>query len=132
MSTVRLKHVDRFTDRHGRARYYFRRGKGKRIALAGRPGGDEFILAYQAALAGDELVKPKLLRGAPGTVDRLVQDYFASADYLRLGERTRYVYRLVIDRLVRDEQIGHRLVAQMTRQHVQQIVGKRAATRRGQ
>jgi len=33
MSLVHLRHVDRFTDRHGRVRYYFRRGRGKRIAL---------------------------------------------------------------------------------------------------
>ena len=115
MSIVRLKHVDRFTDRHGRARYYFRRGKGKRMPLPSRPGTEEFMLAYQAALAGDDVARPKLQRGAAGTFDRLVQDYFASPDYMRLGDRTRHVYRLVIDRLLRDEKIGHRLVAQMSR-----------------
>src|SRR5208282_1890348 len=37
-------------------------------------------------------------------------------------------YRRVIERLLRDEKIGHRLVSQMTRQHVQTIMAKRAAT----
>jgi len=128
MSFVRLRHVDRFTDRHGRVRYYFRRGRGKRIALPGRPGGDEFMRAYQAALEGDELPTALKMRGALGTFDRLVQDYYGSPGYLRMATSTRRSYQLVIDRLLRDEKIGHRLVAQMTRQHIQQIVGRRAAT----
>jgi integrase len=60
--------------------------------------------------------------------DHLVRDYFASADYHRLGASTQKAYRSVIERLVRNENIGHRLVRQMTRQHVQKIVGKRATT----
>jgi integrase len=128
MSVVHLKHVDRFLDRHGRLRHYFRRGKGPRKLLPGRAGSDEFMAAYQAALSGEDLPRTPRLRGAPGTFDRLVQDYFASADYLALAPRTQHVYRLVIERLLRDEKIGHRLVAQMTRQHVQQIIGRRAAT----
>jgi len=128
MSVVKLKYVDRFKDRHGRTRHYFRRGKGVRIMLPGQPGAEAFMLAYQAALAGEEVCKPVAQRGDPGTFERLVQDYYASADYLGLKATTQHVYRLMIDRLVRDEKIGHRLVAQMTRQHVQQIVGRRAAT----
>jgi hypothetical protein len=130
MSTVRLKHIDRFTDRHGRVRYYFRRGKGKRKVLPGRPGTEEFMLSYQAALAGDEITHVKKKRGQVGTFDRLVQDYFASPGYLRMAETTRYAYRLVIERLLRDEKIRHRAASQMSRQHVQQIVGRRSATPR--
>jgi integrase len=128
MTTVRLKHLDTFKDRHGRMRYYFRRGKGKRFKLPGRPGMDEFMRAYQAALEGNEPAAAPKVRGAPGTFDRLVQDYFNSTDYQALASRTRHVYRLVIDRLLRDEKIGHRLVSQMTRQHAQQIVARRAET----
>jgi integrase len=127
MSIVRLRHVDRFIDRHGRVRHYFRRGKGNRVKLPGRPGGEEFMRAYQAALDGEEPPATPGVRGAPGTFDRLAHDYCVSTDYLRLGKRTQHVYRLVIERLLRDENIGHRLVKQMTRQHVQQIIGRRAA-----
>jgi integrase len=45
-----------------------------------------------------------------------------------LGTSTQKAYRGVIERLVRDENIGHRLVAQMSRQNVQRIAAKRAAT----
>ena len=56
-----------------------------------------------------------------------MQDYYGSANHLRMSPSTQRNYQLVIDRLVRDEIIAHRLVAQMTRQHVQQIIGRRAA-----
>jgi enterobacteria phage integrase len=128
MTLVKLKYVDRFRDRHGQWRYYFRRGKGARIVLPESPGTPEFMLAYQSALELPENKAEVLTRGAPGTFDRLVQDYYSSPDYLRLAEHTRHVYRLVIERLLRDEQIGHRLVKQMSRGHVARIVGKRAAT----
>lgn len=128
MTFIKLKYVDRFKDRQGQWRYYFRRGKGPRIALPGKAGTPEFMAAYQGALELPESKAEPGLRGAPGTFDRLVQDYFASADYLRLSDNTRHVYRLVIERLLRDENIGHRLVKQMTRRHVVQMVGKRAAT----
>ena len=128
MTVVKLKYVDRFRDRQGQWRYYFRRGKGSRITLPGRPGTLDFMAAYQSALEASESKEEPRVRGAPGTFDRLVQEYFVSADYLRLAARTRHVYRLVIERLLRDEKIGHRLVKQMTRQHVAQMIGKRAAT----
>jgi hypothetical protein len=46
----------------------------------------------------------------------------------RFPAHTQHVYRLVIERLLRDENIGHRLVNQMTRKHIVQMIGKRAAT----
>jgi integrase len=128
MSVVKLKHVDRFTDRHGKSRHYFRRGQGARVKLPGPPGSEEFMLAYQAALAGQEPGQILRPHGAPGTFERLVKDYFASLDYQRLGPPTQRAYRGVIERLMLDEDIGHRLVREMTRHHVQRIVAKRAGT----
>src|SRR5688572_25837 len=107
MSVVKLKHLDRFRDRHGRVRYYFRRGRGARVALPGQPGSDGFMFAYQAALTGEEVAKPVEHRGAPGTFDRLVEDYFESPDHKRLKPQTQRTYRGVIERLVREENIGH-------------------------
>jgi integrase len=128
VTTVKLKYVDGFKDRHGRWRFYFRKGKGLRVPLPGKPGTAPFMVAYQKALEDTPLKKEERTRGQPGTFDRLVQDYFASADFLRLAESSRRAYRHVIERLIREENIGHRLVSQMTRQHVQNMVAKRAAT----
>lgn len=128
MSLIRIRHVDRFVDRHGKLRHYYRPPGGKRIALPGKPGSPEFMAAYQAAVSGVAPKAPPKARGAAGTFDRLVQDYYASPDYLRLANSTKTSYRHVIDRLLRDEKIGHRLVAEMTREHVKRIVAKRVAT----
>ena len=128
MSVVTLKHIDRFRDRHGRLRHYFRIGKGPRHLLPGKPGSQEFMQAYQAALAGEEMPRGPRMRGATGTFDRLVQDYYESADYKRLAKDTQRTYQRIIDTLLREANIAHRLVAQMTRQHVHLIVGRRAAT----
>src|SRR4051812_25763813 len=99
MTTIRLRYVDRFVDRHGHVRHYFRRPGGRRIALPGMPGSDDFMAAYKAALAGENVRVAELkVRGEPGTFSRLAAQYFVSPDFLRLRTRTQYVYRLVIDR----------------------------------
>ena len=98
MTRFKLKHVDCFTDRNGHARFYFRRGKGPRIALPGLPGSSEFMAAYQAALDG-HVSAPRTTRqrGAPGTFDNLVQLYYGSSEYATLAQSTRAVYRSIID-----------------------------------
>jgi len=45
----RFRHVDRFIDRHGKPRCYFRAGRGPRIRLPGEPGSAEFLAAYATA-----------------------------------------------------------------------------------
>lgn len=126
MSRIRLKYVDHFKDRHGVVRYYFRRPGGKRTALPGLPGSAEFMAAYKAA----EAVRPgeaaTPMRGAPGTFDRLVADYYRSTGYLQLKAPTKRAYQLAIDRLVRLETLGPRMVADLTRSIVRQIMAKRA------
>jgi integrase len=127
MTTIRLRYVDRFVDRHGHARHYFRRPGCKRIPLPGVPGSAEFMAAYNAALAGEDApaMRPKS-RGEPDTFNRLAAQYFASPDFFRLRPRTQHVYRLVIDRFLADH--GHRKVAEMRREDVKKIMGLKSAT----
>ena len=127
MTRIRLRYINHFVDRFGRDRYYFRRGR-RRIPLPGLPGSIEFMNAYQSALVA-EPAKPKvILRGSPGTFDRLVQDYLSSSDYARLAPSTQRAYRFVIERLLLEDGIGHRLVRQMTREHISRMVAKRASS----
>jgi hypothetical protein len=51
-----------------------------------------------------------------------VQDYFTSPEYLRLAQSSQETYRSVIERLLRDENIGHRLVREMSREHVRRMI----------
>jgi integrase len=128
MARIRLKYVDSYVDCTGKQRHYFRRGRhALRIALPGRPGSPEFMEAYQAALVG-EMSTPKRWRGEPGTFDRLVQEYLESTNFAQLSKSSQRPYKLVIERWVREEGIGHRLVRQMTRQHVDKMLAKRHAT----
>jgi integrase len=129
VTTVKLRHVDHFVCRHGHSRYYFRRGKGERVTLPGKPGTPEFMAAYQQALQGGKAPKSEKRPSVPaGTFNALVRDYYQSTNYLALTCGTRRNYRRVIDRLLCEEKIGHRQVAQMTRKHVQQILARRSAT----
>jgi integrase len=126
MTTIRLRYVDRFVDRHGHVRHYFRRPGCKRIPLPGSSGSPEFMTAYNAALAENSPVSTPTARGQPGTFNRLAAQYFASPDFFRLRPRTRHVYRQVIDRFLVEH--GHRKVAEMRRDDVKKIVGLKSAT----
>ena len=125
MSRIRLPYVDHFKDRHGTVRYYFRRGKGSRVPLPGLPGSTPFMEAYQAALEAAPKVERAKQRGADGTFDRLVANYFESTGYLTLKAPTKRAYRLAIERLVELEDIGHRPVSGLQRPMVERIMAKR-------
>jgi len=53
VTLIKLKFIDRFIDRHGRERFYFRRDRGPRTPLPGRPGSPEFMAAYERAAVGE-------------------------------------------------------------------------------
>ena len=120
---IRLKYVHAFRDRFGRMRYYFRR-HGIRTGLPGLPGSTEFMEVYAAALASAPKDATLRLKAAPGTFDALAVRYFGSAQYLSLSTTSRANYRRVIGGFLKEH--GHRLVRQMTREHVDIIVGKMA------
>ena len=128
MSTIRIRHVDRFVDRHGKARFYYRPPGGKRTPLPGAFASAEFLAGYQKALAGDTPEKRRNAQAATGTIGHLIADYFASPEFLRMSKGTQRAYRHVIDRWVRDDNVGHRPVANMKREHVKAMIARRAAT----
>ena len=127
MTRIHLRYVDRFVDRRGHVRHYFRRPGGNRIALPRMPGSAEFMAAYKSALGGEDVsVAAPKSRGEPGTFNRRAAQYFVSPDFLRLRVRTQHVYRLVIDRFLTEH--GHRRVAEMRRDDVEKIIALKAAT----
>ena len=77
MTHIRLKYVHAFVDRHGRARYYFRRKGRKATALPGLPGGEAFLAAYKAALGANGDVK--IPRGGQRSLSALIGRYYTSA-----------------------------------------------------
>ena len=73
MTRIRLAYVHEWIDRHGKPRRFFRKPGFKQIPLPGAPGSDEFMTAYQLALAGQS---PPAQIGArrtrPGSVDAAI------------------------------------------------------------
>jgi integrase len=127
MTRIRLKYVHEFRDRHGKPRYYFRRPGRKQIPLPGLPGSDEFLQAYQAALAGEA---PKGEIGAsrtmPGTIGAVVAAYFASTAFLDVEEITRAKYRGIAERIRREH--GDKPVTLIKRDHIEAMQARKFST----
>ena len=93
-------HVEAWTDRLGKPRVYFRRGKGARIPLPGPIGSPEFEAAYADALAGTIAAKREARApAAPGTLGALIVSYYKSAEYLALRETSKAGYRSRVEAL---------------------------------
>jgi integrase len=94
------KWVSGFQDRHGKARYRFRRKGQAQYLFKHAPGTEEFRQEYQACLTASEA--PRIQPGAdkvkPGTFDDLIVRYYRSPDFLDPSPRTQVVYRGVIER----------------------------------
>jgi integrase len=92
-------YVQAFRDRHGRARYYFRRPGFDRVALPGLPWSPEFMATHSAALGGE---KPAPAIGEsrthPGTVNAALVAYYASGAFRELAPKTRENRRSILER----------------------------------
>lgn len=77
------RYEHKYTDQHGRVRYYFRRHGLAKVPLPGLPWAPEFMAVYNTALAGTTLPLPSTLRGGvrakrgidPKTVQPLIGVY---------------------------------------------------------
>jgi integrase len=131
MSGIRLKYVHQWVDKRNggaKARYYFRRPGFKRIPLPGLLGSQEFMEAYQAALAGQALPRPMIgaSRTKPGSISALVVSYLTSAAFLSLKAATQTTYRNILERFRREH--GDKPVALLTRQHINAILAAKVST----
>ena len=91
-------YVHAFIDRHGKARFYFRRAGFKRVPLQGLPWSPEFMEAYQVALDDTPRVEIGARRTKPGTVASAVAGYFGSSAFASLAETTRRTRRQILER----------------------------------
>jgi hypothetical protein len=114
MTSLRLEYVHEYRDRHGKLRRYFRRKGSKRIPLPGLPGSEEFMTAYQAALAG--ITVPREIganRTKPGTVNAAIVGYYQSVAFRDLRSATQAHRRAILER-VRNE-VGERTMRGLRR-----------------
>src|SRR6516165_12294722 len=119
------QYTNAYLDRHGKARWYFRRAGFKKVPLPGLPWSPEFMAAYERALAG----QPAPIgaeRTIPGTLRALAVSYFASPAFRTKRASTQYTYRNVIERLCGEH--GDKRVALLQREHVIKLLAARGAT----
>jgi len=110
-------HVDRFRDRHGTLRLYFRRGKGARVTLPGSVGSADFDAAYAAALAGEAVQRRTRPEGIKdGTLAALITSYLRSSDFTNLRATTKAGYLTRLETIRQAH--GHRTVKGMTREGI--------------
>lgn len=106
-----MSYVKAFKDRHGKARYYFRRKGFPSVVLPGEPGSVEFATAYEAA---ESAAKRKIgeERTAPGSWSAVIAEYYESTSYKNLKDITKATYRNVLERFRTD--FGKEMVADLT------------------
>lgn len=80
--------------------------------------------AYRRALAGG-IQKPTTVPGARDLA-ALVARYYISPKFKKLAPSSQYCTGKVMDRIVAEH--GHRIVSEMTREHVDFLIGERSAT----
>lgn len=92
--------VSEYSDRHGKPRYRFRRAGFAPYTFKAAPGTQAFLQEYEACKQGEAAppVDHNADRARPGSFDDLIIRYYRSSDFLDTGERTRTVYRNVIER----------------------------------
>ena len=126
MTNLRLRYVHAFVDRHGKARYYFRR-HGRRIPLPGLPGSAEFNRAYEQALAGaPPAADIGAARTVAGSVNAMIVGYLSSAAFGQLAPASQRQYRRILEELRRKH--GDRSMATLERRHVALMLEAKAAT----
>ena len=103
-----LLHIERWRDRHGMMRFYFRRYRHKgcpRITLKGEYGSEEFRASYAAALHGtmeNEDSRPKIERPGNGTLAALIASYKQDAAFKGLRDTTKAGYLSRLDTIQRE------------------------------
>lgn len=126
MAKVDLPYVQRFKDRHGKVRHYFRKPGHKRVTLPGDPWSREFIAAYQTAMAKREKRPIGASKVAPGTFEALLVEFYGSAQWAGLKENTQANYRNILERL-RDD-YGHNPVRAILRADIDRMMDERGTT----
>lgn len=127
---VKLRFVVQDIDRHGNVRVYLRKKGLPKVRLRSEPGTEAFWEEYKAALSRPASSARTALHEAPsgGTFRWLCERYYRSAEFMQLGERTRYVRRGLLDTLCERNESGLKRFARMQPRHVREIRDEKVNT----
>jgi integrase len=124
------KYVHGFVDRHGKARFYFRRPGFRQVRLPGLPWSPEFMQAYEAALAGQNLdIGSKRVK--PGSMRALAVSYYNSPEFRAMKASTQSVRRNIVDRFCGEtdnegRKLGDKNAGALQREHVVKFMAARS------
>lgn len=133
------RYVHGYLDRHGKARWYFRRAGFKKVALPGLPWSAEFMTAYESALGGQRK-EIGAGRVKSGSMRALAVSYFnsvgpiANSDcmgFRSMKASTQSVYRNIINRFCEEAgktgvKFGDMPAAGLRREHIIKLMADRA------
>lgn len=110
---IKVRNLERWRDRHGTTRLYYRVGHGPRTRLRGPDGSPEFWEDYRAA------AKQGPQAGGSDTLGWLIQHYYTSAAYKGMRASTRRVRKGILENFCALH--GHKRFAQLRPRHLRQI-----------
>jgi integrase len=123
MTRIRLEYVREYQDRHGKLRRYFRRKGYKQIPLPGLPGSEEFMAAYQAALACITVLgEIGANRTRPGTVNAAIVGYYQSLAFRELALGTQRGRRTILEQFRQAH--GDKRVATLPQKFIVQMLSR--------
>src|ERR1043166_3050869 len=93
-------YVHEVTNRHGQRFAYLRKPGCPSVALPLPIGSRGFVEAYQAAL--ESAPQPVGCRTKPGTIDALVEHYYASRLWAGLSPQSKRTYQHILHKLVHE------------------------------
>ncbi|MBC2668734.1 tyrosine-type recombinase/integrase [Novosphingobium piscinae] len=119
------KYVSKFESQHGKVRYVFRRKGFKGGYFRSELGTEDFRAEYHAFMHPDQVEAPKPVpsKAKPGTIDDLVDRYFAVPERLGPSEVTQQKVRAVIEDFRTGR--GDRPVSLVTFEAIDKIVAKK-------
>lgn len=116
--------VTEYRDRHGKPRYRYRKTGQKSYTFKSVPGSEAFRQEYDACVSGiaAPVVAPGKNAIISGSFNDLIARYYRSPDFLDPSERTRVVYRGVIERW--RVKYGHAVVRDLQAKHVETMMAE--------
>ncbi|MEY9394342.1 hypothetical protein ABIF79_000717 [Bradyrhizobium japonicum] len=117
-------YVDRFVDRYGKARHYFRKHGGPRVPLEGLPWSAQFMAAYKAAAEGQGAVPKSAHAIVRGSVEAAIIGYLGSNDWKQQAQTSRELRKPIIEQFRTKYGVGK--LRALRRSHVQQIIADKS------
>lgn len=119
-------HVVTERTRHGKVKFYYRKGKGKRTSLPDEYPSEAFNDAYVAAVAGNPIPEKPAVAARVDSLEWLVRQFMESAKWAATSPATRRQRELFYIKAIKNARNPR--YADITRFHVQRAIDDRAAT----